>query len=57
MGRFVTVAIDTEVGQANTKALYSTLETALTHLDVTSFNPFTILSQFGSDFSSHIGAC
>jgi hypothetical protein len=37
IGRFVTVAVDTEADQANTKALHSALETASTHLDVSLF--------------------
>jgi hypothetical protein len=34
IGWFVTVVVDTEADQTNTKALYSALETASTHLDV-----------------------
>jgi hypothetical protein len=37
IGRFITVAVDTENDRANTKALYSALETASTHLDVSFF--------------------
>jgi hypothetical protein len=31
IGRFIMAAVDTEVDQANTKALYSALESASTH--------------------------
>jgi hypothetical protein len=37
IGRYVTMAIDTEVDQTNTKALYFALEAALTHLGVSIF--------------------
>jgi hypothetical protein len=32
--RFITAVVDTEADQANTKVLYSTLETASTHLNI-----------------------
>jgi hypothetical protein len=35
--RFITVAVDTEADRANTKALYSALEIASTHLNVSVF--------------------
>jgi hypothetical protein len=37
IGRFIMAAIDTEVDRANTKALYSALESASTHLNVSIF--------------------
>jgi glutathionyl-hydroquinone reductase len=35
ISQFVTAAVDTEADWANTKVLYSALETTLTHLDIT----------------------
>jgi hypothetical protein len=37
IGRFITVAVDTEADQANIKALYSDLQSASTHLNVSPF--------------------
>jgi hypothetical protein len=34
ISRFITIAVDTEADQANIKALYSDLKSALTHLNV-----------------------
>jgi hypothetical protein len=55
IGLLVTAALDTEVDRKNIKALYSSLKSTSSQIDVSALKPLTTPAQHGSDtFSAWI---